>query len=82
MKPTFLGEGGKRTRFMSFWRTWGKQEEKERGFYSASFETRQAAWLNKQGLHKHTDNNLKLYKQNLHSTVRAVKLAWRLHTML
>lgn len=61
----FLGERGKkkRTWFMSLWRTWRKQEGKKGGFSSASFETRQVALLNKQGLHKYTDNNLKLHKQ-------------------
>lgn len=66
MKPTFFWESEekkKRTWFMSLWRTWRKQEGKKGGFSSASFETRQVALLNKQGLHKYTDNNLKLHKQ-------------------
>lgn len=53
----------KRTWFMSLWRTWRKQEGKNGRFSSASFETGQVALLNKQGLHKYTDNNLKLHKQ-------------------
>lgn len=47
MKPIFLGEKGKMMWFMSFWRTWGKQEGKEGGFSSASFESRRMALLNK-----------------------------------